>query len=51
MTATRQPGRECRARHPGGIYLCTLPKGHSGGHKHAYSRPVINGFRRGTNWK
>lgn len=40
----------CRAPHPGGVYLCTLVKGHTGQHKHVYSGPVIDGFRRGTSW-
>ncbi|WP_338699228.1 hypothetical protein V2W30_22760 [Streptomyces sp. Q6] len=41
---------ECRAWHPNQVYRCTLPKGHGGQHKHAYSGPVIDGWRRGTHW-
>lgn len=49
MSNSRQLS-QCWARHPNGIYRCTLLKGHSGQHKHAYSGPIVGGWQRGTNW-
>ncbi|MDR3079795.1 MAG: hypothetical protein LBV60_02500 [Streptomyces sp.] len=44
------PEPECRAPHRDGVLRCTLITGHGGKHKHAYSGPVINGIRQGTEW-
>lgn len=49
-TKSYPPSPACRRPHSNGIYFCTLVRGHSGPHKHAYSGPLVDGWRRGTIW-